>query len=448
MRYNYHNTILKLIIKINKNDGGKLKMMKKLLSLLTVFLIGVLMSTTAFAALTLDFVKVNGDEVFESSTNFILDVDRGDELDVKVRLSSDVALDDVQVEAVLRGIDSRDSVDDITDTFDMKVNVSYTKELTLPLIQKIDQDKYKLRIRISDRDNPTEERTYELDIGTKRHDVEIRDVVLSPNTEVKAGRALLTTVRLRNRGEKDEDGVKVVVSIPELGVSAADFIDELEKEDDNDDQATTEEMFLRIPDSAETGEYTLRVEVYFDDGDKKNTKETTIFVLGEEGVVAKPKADEKTIITVAVDKQSAVRAGAEVAYPVTLTNAGTSSKTYTVSADGAAWANFRVSPSNVLVIGAGDSKAFTVFVSAKENAPLGDQTFTLTINSGDKVLKQLPLSINVQEGQATGTTKLKRGLEVGLVVLVILLVIIGLMIGFSKLRGEEGEGKEEGKEYY
>ncbi|MCH8003353.1 MAG: hypothetical protein IH934_01880 [Nanoarchaeota archaeon] len=408
------------------------------------------MSVTALATITVDFVKVDGDEVFQTGNNFILDVDRGDEIDVKVRLSSDVSLDDVQVEAVLRGVDSRDKVDDITDTFDMKKDVSYTKRLTLPLISKIDIDQYKLRIRISDRDNPTVEQTYELDIGTKRHDVEIRDVVLSPSTEVKAGRALLATVRVRNRGEKDEDGVKVVVSIPQLGVSAADFIDELEAEGEDDDQATSEEMFLRIPDSAETGEYTVRVEVFFDDGDKRNVKETTIFVLGQDRVAEKPKADEKTIITVAVDKQSTVQGGGEVAYPITLTNAGASSKTYTIQADGAAWANFRVSPSNVLVIDSGDSKAFTVFVSANNNAPLGDQTFTVTVSSGAKVLKQLPLSINVQGGQVvSGTSTVKRVLEVGLVVLVILLVIIGLIIGFSKLRGEEEEVEEgEEKTYY
>ena len=422
--------------------------MKKFLGLLMVFLLGIFMSATALATYTIDFVKVDGDKVEETGNNFILDVDRGDDLSVKVRISSDVDVDDVEIEAVLRGIDSRDKVDDITDTFDMKVGISYTKKLSLPLIQKIDQDQYKLRIRVSDRDNPTLEQTYEIDVGTKRHDVEIRDVVLSPNTEVKAGRALLVTVRVRNRGDKDEDGVKVVVSIPALGVSAADFIDELEAEDEDDDQATSEEMFLRIPDNAETGEYTVRVEVFFDDGDKKTVKETTIFVLGKDKVEDKPKADEKTIITVAADKQTAVQGGGEVSYPITLTNAGASSKTYTVKADGAAWANFRVSPSNVLVIGSGESKAFTVFVSANDDAPTGSQTFTVTISSGAKVLKQLPLSVDVQEG-ASGATSLKRVLEVGLVVLVILLVIIGLIIGFSKLRGDD-EDAEEGDEktYY
>ncbi|HJO01741.1 MAG TPA: hypothetical protein QF458_02365, partial [Candidatus Woesearchaeota archaeon] len=139
-------------------------MIKKIFSLLTVFLIGVLMSATALAGTyNLDFVKVNGDEISESGTNFILDVERGDELNVKVRLNSDSNLTDVQVEAVLRGIDSRDSVDDITGAFDMKEDVSYTKKLTLPLIQKIDQDQYLLRVRISDRDNPTNETTYKLE---------------------------------------------------------------------------------------------------------------------------------------------------------------------------------------------------------------------------------------------------------------------------------------------
>ena len=422
-------------------------MMKKLFSLLTVFIISVLMSSMAFAAIKVDFVKVNGDEVTETGTNFILDVDRGDDLEVKVRLfDNETNRNDVQIEAVLRGIDSRESVDDLTDTFDMKANVSYTKALSLPLIQKMDQDRYKLRIRISDRDSATVEKTYELDIGTERHDVEVKDVVLSPSTEVKAGRALLATVRINNRGEKDEDGVKVVVSIPDLGVSAADFIDELEAEDKDDDQATTEEMFLRIPDDAETGEYEVVVDVFFDDLDKKSSYTTSISVLGEDTAVTAPKAEEKTIITVAADKQNAAK-GQEVAYPIALTNAGTSDKTYTVRADGAAWASFRIQPSNVLVIGAGESKAFTVYASANKDAPIGEQTFTVTISSNDKALKQLPLGINVQES-ATGASKVKRGLEVGLVVLVILLVIIGLIIGFSKLRGEEQEEGKEGKEYY
>lgn len=419
-------------------------MMKKLLGLLTLIIIGVVMSTAAFAAVTIDRVSIDSNTVTQSSTNTILDVERGSNLPVKVTITSTTNIEDVEIEAVLRGVDSSDKVEDITDVFDAKAGVTYVKKLNLPLIAKMDQDRYLLRIRVTDRDSATVEQTYSLEVDTKRHDVEIKDIVLSPNTEVKAGRALLATVRLRNRGEEDQDGVKVVVSIPELGVSASDFVDELEREDDNDDQATTEEMFLRIPDNAQTGNYNVKVEVFFDDGDKKNVKETSIFVLADESQ-AKPSSQDKTIIAVGADAQSVQRGGSEAAYPLTLTNSGTSSKTYLVAADGASWASFRISPSNVVVVGAGESKAVTVYVKAKDNAPAGQQTFSVTISSDDKVLKQLALSANV--GEKSGASQLKRGLEVGLVVLVILLVIIGLIIGFSKLRGDD-EDEDKEKTYY
>ncbi|MBS3103264.1 hypothetical protein J4458_07515, partial [Candidatus Woesearchaeota archaeon] len=142
--------------------------------------------------------------------------------------------------------------------------------------------------------------------------MQIRDVVLSPGEEVKAGRALLASVRIRNRGERDEEGIKITVSVPELGVSASDFVDELEKDGDDDDETTSEELFLRIPDDAETGEYTLVTEVEFDDGDERETYEQVIRVMGAEK--AMEKSLEKTVITVAADAQSLQAGGAEVAY--------------------------------------------------------------------------------------------------------------------------------------
>ena len=319
-------------------------MMKKLFGLLIVFLIGILMSSVAYAShIEIVQVKIDNDVITGSGNNCIRDVERGDELKIKVEIRGNQSADDVQIEVALRGFDSDDTIDDITEVFDVKSGVTYVKRLFLPLRSKLDQDTYKLRVRVEDRNSHTVVATFDLEVDVKQHDVEIRDVVLSPSNEVKAGRALLATVRLRNRGEKDEDGVKVVVSIPELGVSAADFIDELEKEDDDDDQATTEELFLRNPDNAETGEYNVRVEVWFDEGEKRNVVERTIFVLGQDRVAQTSTATkEKTIITVAVDRQTAVQTGAEVSYSITLTNAGSSSKTDTVIADVAALANFRI----------------------------------------------------------------------------------------------------------
>ena len=418
----------------------------KLIKVLSIFIL-FLFSILAVNALsvTIDSVKLDCDVLSPTSTNEVFDFERDQELDVKVRITANAASNDVQIEVAIRGYDHDDLIEDITDTFDVKQGVTYTKKLTLPLRQRLDQDRYKLRVLITDRDGDLIQETYELEINTKRHAIQIRDVVLSPGEEVRAGRALLVAVRLRNMGEKDEEGIKVTVSIPELGVSASDFVDELEKDGDDDDETTTEELYLRIPDSTETGEYTLRIVVEFDDGDEREVEERVIRVIGEEGLtVQETLTKEKTIITVAADAQS-LQTGQEVAYPITLTNAGSNSKTYIVSANGASWANFRISPSNVVVIDAGESKAVSIYVTANANALAGQQTFTVTISIGDKVLKQIPLTANVSV--VNTTTKLKKGLEVGLVVLVVLLVIIALIIGFSKLRGKE-EGKEGEEEPY
>jgi len=417
----------------------------KLVKVLSVFIM-FLFSVIAVSAVDVTINEVELDEDTlnpNSSTNSVKDFKRDQELDVKVHFTANEDADDIQVEVVIRGYDHNDLIEDITDTFDVKSGVSYTKKLTIPLRERLDQDRYLLRVRIEGRSGNTVSETYALEVETARHSIQIRDFVLSPGEEVRAGRALLAAVRLRNRGEKDEEGIKVTVSIPELGVSATDFVDELEKDDSDDDETTSEELYLRIPNDAVTGEYTLRTVVEYDDGDEKETSGQVIRVLGTEGSATAPtKSQEKTIITVAADAQSLQTGGVEVAYPITLTNAGSSSRTYTVSANGASWATFRVSPSNVVVVDAGESKAVSVYVAANANAPAGQQTFTVTVSSADKVLKQIPLSATVSA--VSGTAKLKRGLEVGLVVLVVLLVIVGLIIGFNKLRGEEGkEGEEE-----
>jgi uncharacterized membrane protein len=176
--------------------------------------------------------------------------------------------------------------------------------------------------------------------------------------------------------------------------------------------------------------------------------ETKEMMIDIKGVEEAPVEKEKTVITLAAGAQTAAQGGAEAVYPITITNEGTASKTYVLSADGANWATFRVSPSNVLVVGAGESKAVNIYVAASADAPVGEQTFSVTISSGEKVLKEIPLKVNVAQGQVSAWSKIKRGLEVGLVVLVVLLVILGLIIGFNKLKGEEEETKEEGETYY
>lgn len=428
---------------------------KNIILLLSAILLVVLFSGMVSALNSSDItnVKVEVNDV-ELSTSSPKSVEKADEFDVLIVFDSNVNTSNLQIEAVLRGADLRDPVEGITDVFDVKSGNRYDKKLKLDLPVKLDQGRYDLKVRFDDRTGAGFERTYPLDIGSLRHSIEIKDIVTNPEDEVSAGRALLVSARIKNRGESKEEDIKVKASISALGISASDFIDELDKEGGDDDSATSEEMFLRIPNNAKSGDYTLKIEVEFKDGEKSTSRTKTIKVRGEEEVaVTTPtspaeKPEAKTIIAIGPESQDITRGGSAV-YSLTITNLAQESRSYTIDVDGANWGTFRVTPSNVVVVNKGDSKSLIIQANPKDTAPLGEQIFAVTVKSGDSVLKQVPLKANIvgREVVPSPWEKAKRGIEIGMVILVILLVILALVIGFSKLRGDEEKPKEE-QTYY
>ena len=405
-------------------------------------------------AVTIESVEVNDVDIeaYTSPSN-PKNLEKTDELDVLVVFSINKSIDNVQIEVELTGYDKsdKDKVEDTTDSFDVKAGNVYDKRLNLGLPIRFEQGVYALKVRF-ETPKGTVTKVYYVDINTQDHAIQIRDIVLSPENEVKAGRALLATVRVKNRGENNEEDVKVKASIPALGISASDYIDELDEEDcigDCDDSTTSEELYMRIPDCAEPGEYTVKVCVEYDDGDEEEcaTTKTTVVESDTCNIQAATATTGKTIITIGPDTQDVAKGGSAM-YPVTISNEGTESKVYSISVDSADWAEFSVTPSNVLVVGAGESKAAYVSVKA-DAAAAGLQVFSVTIKSGESVLKQVPLRANIAGGAAKSSLgKIKKALEIGLVVLVVLLVILGLIIGFNKLKGSDEEEEGEEKTYY
>jgi hypothetical protein len=400
-------------------------------------------------------VKLDGDSLDASSTNLVRAIDRNTEYEVKVTVVATDDVDDAQVEVYLRGYDAADAVQDISDAFDMQANRTYVKKFNLKFPSRLDKDQYKLRVRVEDRDGDATTENYEIAIEAVRHDMNIKDVIFSPSDAVIAGRSLLTTVRVQNVGMTDpEESVKVSVTVPELGIMAADYIDEI----DEDDSVTSEELYLRIPSCVKGGSYDAIVGIEFDDGDKTATVTKKITVIEDEtckaaGAETPAVQTPKTIITVGPSTQDVTQGQGGVIYPLTISNAGSEAKTYVITADGYAdWADISVSPSNIIVLQPGEAKAIYAFISAKQAAPVGEHMFSLKVSSGSETLKEFALKANVVAGKedqpmsADKWTSVKRVLEIGLVVLVVLLVILGLIIGFSRLKGsdrDEEEGKSE-----
>ncbi len=444
---------------------------------LMVLIVGLLLASVSVSAenfgssLGVDITRVEVNDVVVTNDQEIrTQFDRGQELEIRVTVQSNLTevARDVQIEAKIYGDDHFD-ISDSSDTFDIEPGVVYTEKMRLQIPDLVDRDDYKLRILVSDRYSALSIFNYNLQISTEKNKVSIEDVVFTPSNDVQAGRALLATVRLENFGEEREEGLKVELAIPELGVSAVDYIDEL----DEDDEISSEELFLRIPRCTANGRYDATVTVSYDDGFEKESKDYYINVVEDDAACAMeagvptqpstpstqpqpPVTEEKTIINLGTQTNVLTKGEGGAIYPVTLTNQGATAKTYTLSISGVeTFGTVRVSPSNVVVVEPYKSEQVFVFVAANEAAAAGAKTFTVTVTSGGELLQAMTLAADVVDSAASAdadseaTTK---GLWVAVIVLIVLIVLVALLVGFKKMKsgrdGEDDEDLDAGQTYY
>ena len=213
--------ILRLIN--NKNNLLKhlgVKKMNKLKStcLMVLFVVSLLaVSGIASAAVKINSVEVNGRDFDFDDDVVTIDAEKDDEIEIRVTATSNETnktIEDVQISAYIRG-NERDKVEDTTDTFDMKPGVSYVKKLTLDLPQRMSQKTYTVIVRVEDNKGELQsELRFSLEVDAADHAIQIKDIILSPENSVKAGRALLVTARIKNRGTNDEEDIKVKASVP------------------------------------------------------------------------------------------------------------------------------------------------------------------------------------------------------------------------------------------
>jgi hypothetical protein len=415
---------------------------KSALSMMVIMVLA-LVSIGAVSATSPDYdigtVKVNDRVVSSSDVNSIV-VERGDSVDVEVWLNGQVGgqvRDDVRVKAWVGGYEHSE-VFEKTKMFKVESDGSYKKSLIVDLPNDLDADKngdaesYTLHVEAFDSNND-ERQSFTLKVDEKRHDLRIVDVIFRPGTTVNANDMLFTTVRVENMGDKKEEDIQVRVSIPELGFLARDYVDELVPHDsDNDDEEKSGDVDLwgRIPKNAESKEYEVKVELVYNRGHETVTED---YVLNVEGRSSGLDVDS----VVSVDSTvKAASLGESTAYKVMIANFGDERVVYSAEVLGVGtWGSASVDPAFV-AINAGDTGE--LFVKVTPNAA-GDQSFTVKVKADGAVVKELNLSADVSGSQFGDV---RRGLEIGFAVLAILLVILGLIIAFTKLRSDDGEGEE------
>lgn len=283
----------------------------KMRGLISALLMVLLLATTASAqahwvGVTVTEAQID-DIVIEPLDWNRLSLERDNEFELELHLESLRDADDVEIAAEITGYEYNDidPIESRIGPFDFDENVTYIKRMTLSLPDDLEEDDYKLRVYISDRDGFETLVHYNLKLDVPRHKLQIEDVLLTPGGSVKAGSALLASVRVENKGERDEEDVKVVVSIPDLGVSAAEYIEEIES---GDEERETEELYLKLPRCAEPGEYTARIDVLYNNLKDTSSAVTKINVLENEACVP----DEPPVVIVEQPEEEQVAEPAPV----------------------------------------------------------------------------------------------------------------------------------------
>src|SRR3989338_2029086 len=416
------------------------------ISLLAVSLVAAVPATSTVGSLNANSVtvEVNDEELV---TGNLLVVEEGETLDIEVELRNNGAVnaEGIEVVARLSGYEHSDrvSTEDSTGLLDVDAGTRKTVDLELNVPRDLTNGLNTLRVTVLDRNSAPIQFNYQIQIESPRHAVAIEDVTFSPGNTVKAGRSLLTTVLVENHGDRTEEDVKVTVAIPELSLSASEFVDEIESDDSENVFGDFDGgLMLSIPADTAAGEYSVVVTAQYDDL-KETVKQTfKLTVVGNEQFANV----DKLVLAVGPESQT-VAAGSKASYGIALTNAGSASKAYTLKAVTGDWASASLSES-LVVLEPGKNAVVYVDVKVANDAPTGAHAASVSVMSGNEVLETVTLNANVVDAKANSAGRdsgsLRNGLEIALIVLVVLLVIIGLIVGFSRLRKDD----EDDQTYY
>ena len=399
--------------------------------MITLVLVTTLTAVNALPV-TIDEVEIDGSQVLPDTYNN-LDVERGQEVDVRIEFTAHEDLDNVELMVFLSGYEFNDregqTISDVLGPFDFTADTTYVRTAKVNLPMDLDVDEYKLRLVMADRTGDELVERYNLQIDTPKHALQLTDVLLVPGDTLRAGEALIAKVRLENKGQREEEDVRVTLDIPELGLRVQGFINEIS---DGDEQEESEDLLLRVPVCTEPGTYDLNVKV--DYNRRKDTITETHKVTILESELCNKDTTPKTQITIGNDFQS-VEQGKSSIFSLSVQNTGKSSTSYSVAVSTPDGLTHSISPTSATVLGAGQSQTFYIFVEAAEDAQLGPKVVTATVKSGAQKLQDVALTADVKEGDSS--LDVRRVLEIGLITLVVLLVVVGLIVGLTRLRGDD-----------
>lgn len=373
-------------------------------------------------------IKVDGTSI----SGNVLEVANGATFDLEFTIFPKETVEDFDLSARIFGYEHETIVSDLDAPITLTAGKMKVVSLTIELPDNMDaEEDYTIRISGGNR-GLYFEKTFDLFVQTQRNRVDVLDLVMTPSSGVEPGQNIIANVRMKNRGQKSQDSVKVYVEIPELGVSESSYVSEL----NSDEVATSDDMLLFVPESAAAGEYEMLVKLTYNDNYEETVEAFTLNVLS-------PKTAAEKNLLVSFKNNVDLAAGSETVFDVVVANPNSESKPISLASLENVWANVEVTPSLAMVKG-GDSETFTVKVTPK-SAIAGEKELTLVVKEGADSVSELTVSTYVAAGNEP-----VNWVNVGLAVLLIVAIIIllALVITIAKRKGGDDEDESSSTEEY
>lgn len=396
--------------------------MKKILvsfsAIVTLLLLVMTVSAANLTENNVIDVEVNGLNWIEFPA-----VVAGDTIIVRVEFTSDVNASDVTVEVELET--DKEDVEVQTRVFDVEDGNKYVKTLKLevPFDLKDElSDSVTLTVKISGDGFKT---TQSEDLRVQRQAYDTQIMSISTKSSIDAGETFSVDVVLKNVGYNDLDDLYVTASIPALNLERTVYFGDLVAVECDDSESTTAvdnynvdidrkcneddedtvrgRIFLEVPHNAESGVYTLEVEVRNSDVITNEAKQIFIENAVPETVI---KSGNSLIVV----------------------NPTNTLKVYSIVPESPATVS-----DSVIVVPAGSSRQVTV------NSNLAG-SFSVSVLSGSEVVGTVQFSGVSEDSSATGVVVLTVILAIIFLVLLIVLVVL--------LTKKPDKEEEFGESYY
>ncbi len=376
-----------------------------IVALLAVFLVGAVSADNANSVVNGDaIVQLNGISINHANHSWTLAPFAGEVIPVKVLFTANKSAENVKVRVeVSNGNQEFSDSYFIGDTYnDGRLYTTGIMNLRIP--SRLDDLDERVRIDVTISADKIDTYTETYYIAAQRESYKLEILSVDYGLDAAAGSTIPIMVVVKNRGSHDSGDTYLTVSVPELGISAKAYLDEIASIENcsngcNRRDSVSKILNLNIPSNAKEGIYEVVVTAW-----NYDTK------IVEKGILKVGKSSSSTPSTVATNKEQDLKAGETKSYDLVIVNSDNSVKVYTLSV--VSNSNLDVTVPSTVIVNPQSASTVKVDVKVKNGAEAGRHTFGVLVNG-----EQTTFVANVNK-KGTGTS------SAGVIALTVLLAII------------------------